>query len=366
MTSFGPVLVRDEAVVTRIHCEYEDIQRVTARSLRTGTEHKVVVYLALTGAVKPGDSILINTAAVQLALGTGGADFAVCTGHTSTTSVPPGHIMKLRYTPQQLPVLACEAQESPHHELMQKAVGLDDTPVVAVELHSQIAAICHGIANTAPTEARVVFVMTDQAALPLAFSDLVRNLREEGLLAGTVTCGQAFGGDLEAVSLFSGLLAAKAILGAQFIIVGPGPGNVGTDTPYGFSAIDQGVALNAAASLGGTSVMCLRAGSEDARARHNGISHHSLTVLSRVLLAPANIPVPHNYEEDSLRTTLNSAIVAHRLIPVDVEHLWETYLQRHPNIKSMGRSPQQEPLLFKCALAAGAWSASTSVERAVT
>ena len=46
--------------------------------------------------------------------------------------------------------------------------------------------------------------MSDQGALPLAFSRSVADLRAGGLLAGTVTVGQAFGGDLEAVTLHFG------------------------------------------------------------------------------------------------------------------------------------------------------------------
>ena len=51
--------------------------------------------------------------------------------------------------------------------------------------------------------------MTDGAALPGAFSRLGVDLREAGLLDGWITCGQAFGGDLEAVTVWTGMLAAK-------------------------------------------------------------------------------------------------------------------------------------------------------------
>ena len=46
----------------------------------------------------------------------------------------------------------------------------------------------------------------------------------------TVSCGQAFGGDLEAVTLHSGLLAARLVGEADVAIVGIGPGVVGTGT----------------------------------------------------------------------------------------------------------------------------------------
>ena len=54
--------------------------------------------------------------------------------------------------------------------------------------------------------------MTDGAALPLALSDLVWQLRERGLLDSTITCGHAFGGDYEAVSVYSALAVARHII----------------------------------------------------------------------------------------------------------------------------------------------------------
>ena len=50
---------------------------------------------------------------------------------------PDGHIIKLRYTPLQTAVLSVEAPESPHHDALRLFAGLDDTPVVCSELHSQ-------------------------------------------------------------------------------------------------------------------------------------------------------------------------------------------------------------------------------------
>ena len=88
--------------------------------------------------------------------------------------------------------------------------------------------------------------MSDQGALPLAFSRSVAALRDAGLLAATVTVGQAFGGDLEAVTVHSGLLAARLALRADLAIVTQGPGNLGTGTRWGFSGVSAGEAVNAA------------------------------------------------------------------------------------------------------------------------
>src|SRR4030095_9914981 len=105
---------------------------------------------------------------------------------------------------------------------------------------------------------QIVYVMSDQGALPLAFSRSVTELRASGLLAGTVTVGQAFGGDLEAVTLHSGLLTARLALDAELVVVTQGPGNLGTGTRWGFSGVNAREAVNAAAVLGGRPIGTLR------------------------------------------------------------------------------------------------------------
>ncbi len=110
--------------------------------------------------------------------------------------------------------------------------------------------------------------MTDGGALPAWFSRSVATLREQGWLAATVSVGQAFGGDLEAVTLHTGLLAARHVLGADLVVVAQGPGNLGTGTRWGFSGVAAGEAVNAAAVLGGRPVASLRVSGADPRGRH--------------------------------------------------------------------------------------------------
>src|SRR5258707_1372148 len=73
-------------------------------------------------------------------------------------------------------------------------------------------------------------------------------------LAGVVTVGQAFGGDLEATNVHGGLLAARHVLGADVAVVAQGPGNLGTGTTWGFSGTAVGEAVNATVALGGRAV----------------------------------------------------------------------------------------------------------------
>ena len=134
--------------------------------------------------------------------------------------------------------------------------------------------------------------MTDGGALPAWFSRTCATLREAGWLAGTVTVGQAFGGDLETVTLHTGLLAARHVLGADVAVVTQGPGNLGTGTRWGFSGVAAGEAVNAVAALGGRPVAALRISDADPRERHRGISHHSLTSYGRVALARADVVLP--------------------------------------------------------------------------
>ena len=65
--------------------------------------------------------------------------------------------------------------------------------------------------RTAAPDARLAYVMTDGAGLPLALSDLVADAARPELVDATITCGHAFGGDYEAVSVFSALAVARHV-----------------------------------------------------------------------------------------------------------------------------------------------------------
>jgi hypothetical protein len=208
----------------------------------------------------------------------------------------------------------------------------------------------------------VIYVMTDGAALAGPFSRLVPRLREAGLLDAWVTCGQAFGGELEAVTLWSGLLAAVAIAEAEVVVVADGPGNLGTDTTWGVSALASGNALNAAQTLGGRGVAALRMSFADPRDRHRGVSHHSLTILERVCSESVHVAVPALEDDDRRRETwdaLRSRRLEerHQLVEVDGRPALDELARRGVEIESMGRTVADDPAFFLAAGAAGVLAA---------
>lgn len=76
-----------------------------------GRTEKAYVYRQLTGDVLPGDTVLLNTTAIHLGLGSGGRHFVqMVVGREQRDADGPGHIMKLRYTPWQL---KCQTIDEP-------------------------------------------------------------------------------------------------------------------------------------------------------------------------------------------------------------------------------------------------------------
>jgi hypothetical protein len=320
---------------------------------------RALAYPELTGRPEPGDQVLLNTTALALGLGTGGYAFVVAIPGRLPADPPPGpgHVVKARYTPLQATVLGVDEQDSPHHEVLRDADDLGGMPVVVADLHSALPAVLAGArAATRPGAAPLaVYVMQDGGALPAWFSRTRAGLREAGWLTGTITVGQAFGGDLEAVTLHTGLLAARHVLGADLAVVTQGPGNVGTGTRWGFSGVACGEAVNAAAVLNGRPVASLRVSGADERPRHRGISHHSLTAYGRVALARADVVVPELAGELGTQVISQASALAarHTLVRIPIDGLDEALRACPVPLSTMGRGLDQDPAYFLAAAAAG-------------
>jgi len=322
-----------------------------------GDEARAVGYDELVGPLEVGDRVVLNTTAVALGLGTGGFHLVMARLDGDRDDPGPGHVMKARYTPAQVRVLAVEEEASPHRAAVESVTDLGGLPVVCAELHSMVPVIAAAARAAAPGLG-VAYVMTDGAALPLAFSRLAVELRSSGLVEGIVTAGQAFGGDLEAITVHSGLVAAREVLGAGVVVVAQGPGGMGTGTALGFSGIQAAEAVNAAGALGGRPVACLRMSTADGRERHRGVSHHSLTALGRLALARASVAVPVLDDPElaaAVAAQLGAAGVAarHELVRVESPDAAKLLAAWGLEVRTMGRGPEDDPVFFAAAAAAG-------------
>jgi hypothetical protein len=328
-----------------------------------------LAYPSLVGTPQPGDRVLLNTAALERGLGTGGYAFVVALVDNFPIDQPmgPGHLVKARYTPFQAMVQGVDEQGSPHHDVLAEADDLLGMPVVVADLHSAVPAIVAGIRDVRP-DSKVAYVMTDGGALPAWFSQTVARLRDTGWVATCITAGQAFGGDLEAVTLHSALLAARHVVDADIVVVAQGPGNLGTGTRWGFSGLAAGEAVNAAAVLHGHPVAALRISGADQRPRHRGVSHHSLTAYGHVALTPADVVVP---TFDGPTAALGGGLAElgelvrsqveelvdpvgpHRAVHVSVDGLMQALSMSPVPLSTMGRSLAEDPAAFLASAAAG-------------
>jgi hypothetical protein len=331
---------------------------VEVEVLVSGQSVRALAYPALTGTPEPGDRVLLNTGALELGLGTGGYALVVAIpDRLPPDRDEPGHLIKARYTPLQATVLGADEQGSAYHDVLRDADDLGGMPVVVADLHSALPAILAAFRgeNAVAQAAPVAYVMLDGGALPAWFSRTVAAMTSLGWLAGTVTVGQSFGGDLEAVTLHTGLLAARHILHAELAIVSQGPGNLGTGTRWGFSGVASGEAINAAAVLGGRPVGTLRVSQADPRERHRGVSHHSLTAYGRVALSRADLVVPRlpGSLGEQLDAQAQQLADRHNLVYVDVDGL-ESELRACPvRLSTMGRGLDEDLAYFLAAAAAG-------------
>ncbi|HOM71175.1 MAG TPA: DUF3866 family protein [Armatimonadota bacterium] len=352
------MLKKAVGVVTRILAE-----RPGAVELEVeigGEKSKAIAYTNLTPVPEVGDEVILNVTAVSLSLGTGGFHFVMMNLSRPQEDLEPGpgHIMKLRYTPMQQSVLAVEEDDSPDKAEIDSFTSLDRMPVIVGQLHSQLAPATAAVKRLAKSNVRVAYVMTDSAALPIAFSRLVQQLKEAGLLDITITAGQAFGGDIETVNVHTALIAAKTVAKADVCIVCQGPGNVGTGTKYGFSGIEQGEIINAVNTLGGAAIAVSRISFADPRPRHQGISHHTLTALAEVALTPAILPLPMIDEmkllvlEEQIKRT--AITYKHRVRVFDGTPGIRECVDKGIKLSTMGRWFNDDPEFFLAASAAGA------------
>jgi len=323
----------------------------------------------LLGEMREGDEVVVNVAARDLGLGSGGFDVV----HVNLTRGLGGgergeeHVMKLNYTSIQHPVEPVEergprASEESGREIRPRdgkvAPDSQGGPVVAVlPLHGHLAPAAWAAAEAAPG-LRVGYVQTGGGALPGSLSRDVRELRERGLLCGHVAAAPAYGGEHEAVSTV-GALDAAAGLGWDAALIGPGPGIIGSDTSYGHGGMSALDSAHAALSLGLPTLVSPRLSSADARDRHRALSHHTATVL-QLLLAPVRVAVPDLVaaEARTARAALREAAGRRHELHEEMVDL-DAYAASGLPTTTMGRQLKEDALFFAAPLAAGSLLART-------
>ncbi len=125
---------------------------------------------------------------------------------------------------------------------------------------------------------------------------------------------------------------------------------------WGFSGTAAGEAVNAAAVLGGRPVASLRISEGDARERHRGISHHSMTAYGKVALAAADVPVPDELPaglEGRIEAQLAELPERHRLVTVDSSGLVEAMEALPVRLSTMGRGLEADRVYFVAEAVAG-------------
>lgn len=314
--------------VTAVRELHEDLVRLDVDG------RPAIAFPRIVGAVEVGDSVLINTQARDLGLGSGEGDVVVVnlTRGLRLRPAEGAHVMLLPYTPAQVAVRFAEEDV----ELLDR---LDGLPVVCCGLHSQLAPVVAALRGR-----RVAYVQVHGGALPVSLSDTVRALKARELLATAIAAAPCFDGDLQCASLASALLVARGSR-AEVVVCSVGPGIVGTGTPFGHGALAVSEAVNVAVALGGRAIVAPRVSLADGRDRHQGLSHHTREALGlclgNVRLAwPEGLEVPEGLQVSSVdasgwRSACDGLQLSH-----------------------MGRDADADPWFFEAAHAAGVLAAS--------
>lgn len=275
-----------------------------------------------------GDELVVNVQARALELGSGGYDVVVAnlTRGLEGAGRTADHVMKLNYTPLQHAVAPVDGEPA--------SDPATAPPVAVLALHGQLEPLAWALGAARPG-ARLGFVQSAGGALPGALSQTIARLRHRGLLSAHLTAGPAYGGEEEAITVAGAITALAARTDA--IVVGPGPGIVGSASTLGHGGMAAMGSAHAALALGHRTLVVARMSEADPRERHRGLSHHTRTVL-RLLLKPVTVALPEGHAP-----------------PPDLErHDWRVApadLAAYPGtLRTMGR---EDPLFFASALAAG-------------
>jgi hypothetical protein len=361
-----------------------------------GRSRPAIADVALVGAARTGDEVIVNTQALDLGLGSGGFDIVHVNlthgldGDGGGAPRPDGVVGQGAPCPDGVDRVGASAMKLNYTSMQHAVSPVEDQrlslplqrPVAVLALHGQLAPVVWAFVQAVPG-GRLGYVQTEGGALSGGHSRTVRSLRERGLLAGHLTAGAAFGGEGEAITTAGALHHGLGALGWDAAVCGPGPGIVGSSSPLGHGGLSALDSAHAALALGCAALLVARMSSGDPRARHRGISHHTLTVLD-LLLAPVTVALPAGMRSPvgadllaglrsvGLGTVFGGAISSRPGLELDVErptargpasltrHDWRratvdlpAYAASGLPAQTMGRGLTEDPLFFGSALAGG-------------
>lgn len=309
---------------------------------------------ALLGEMREGDEVIVNVAAIDLGLGSGGFDLVHVnlTRGLDASGDSREHVIKLNYTSLQHPVAPVELPVFVNRDIDGKGTperAEGSMQVLVLPLHGHLAPAAWAAIRVA-TGLKVGYVQTAGGALPGSLSRDVAELRERGLLCGHIAAAPAYGGEHEALSVAGALDAAANGLGWDAALVGPGPGIIGSETRLGHGGMAALDSAHAALALGLPTLLSPRLSAADPRERHRGVSHHTLTVM-RMLLGGVAVPLPEG-NPDVAAQLFGAAGDRHSLreAPADLAG----YVASGLPARTMGRGIDEDPLFFAAPLAAGA------------
>jgi Protein of unknown function (DUF3866) len=321
--------------------------------------HPAIADSGLVGRCEAGDVVIVNVEGRELGLGSGGFDIV----HVNLTrglegsGRPGAGVMKLNYTSIQHATVALETERTDREDgrspggpgppggkgRFRADAALGVRPVGVIALHGGLAPLAWSVGRARPGT-RLGYVQTAGGALPGSRSAVVRDLLDRGLLASHVTTGPCYGGaDGDAVTTIGAIDHGFAEQGLDAVVCGPGPGIIGSGSTLGHGGMAALDSAHAALALGLATLVVPRMSSGDSRPRHQGISHHTRTVLELVL---------------------TDVVVA---LPPDVDapewgrrHDWRAggadlagYAASGLPASTMGRTLERDRLFFAAALAGG-------------
>ncbi|MDE0845398.1 MAG: DUF3866 family protein [Acidimicrobiales bacterium] len=332
----------EQRVVTQVKIEREGLQRVVLDDDTQATSLTEII-----GLLEVGHRVIINTIAMDLGLGTGGYHLVHFNlDSKQSDQMRSGRVLKARYLSEQLQADVWEE----HDNESRNGSDLSGMRVLLCQLHSHVGAIA--IATSAQLGAPVSFVMTDQASLPLAISDIIFQAQNSQVIGVTVTTGQSFGGQIEAVTVASGVLALKE-RNESIVLIGCGPGHLGTNSKLGFSALELVGHATILSKLGASVALAVRASSTDQRERHQGVSHHTKTLLE-LIPHPIAVPIPSEVSGQEIED------LGHTTVRYSNPSISDLLSESSINIQSMNRPLFEDSLACDYLGAAAMWLAGSS------